>query len=298
MNDETRGRGPFPNPPVIADEVLNRCRETGDYRPVLFEWYNFVGQVCFRLASLRAPALHPLQPPHFAVLFGLLNRCARLMLSNLKLSCDADNRNGETTVIIDRCLYESAIKVLWLCKTGSAENFDSLIAAGLQTELELRREIEAHIAERGGDPVVIEKRMLASISKCISSSGLSEQQIKAAKKLPDLASMLTMVGLSRLEYVVGQRMGSHHIHGTWSSLWFHYIDVADDGTFELKDKSAPMDQNEYLLALIVLRSLKAFVEFVVPAGSIATSLIEMLDSIEEEIVEIHDEMVAGDYEVA
>jgi len=220
------------------------------------------------------------------------------MLSVMKLSYDADERNGETTVIIARCLYESAIKVLWLCKTASAENFTRLIADGLKTELELKSEILAHVKKNGGVPVVIEKRMLDSIDKCIADSGLSEAEIIAAKKTPDLASMLTMVGLDRLEYVVGQRMGSHHVHGTWSSLWFHYIEAREDGTFDLRDKTARTDENEYLMALFVLRSLIAYVEYIVPTGDIAVSLVEMLTSVEDEIVRIYGETIGSDYDPA
>jgi len=59
MIDDVKGRvpGPFPEPPAIAAEVLSRCRETGDYRQILFEWYKFVAEVSSRIACLRGPAL-------------------------------------------------------------------------------------------------------------------------------------------------------------------------------------------------------------------------------------------------
>src|SRR6266480_119580 len=50
---------------------------------------------------------------HYHVLVGLLNRCARLMLSNIALS--HEGKFGETTAIIDRCIFETAVKLTWLC---------------------------------------------------------------------------------------------------------------------------------------------------------------------------------------
>ena len=44
MESDT-SEGPIPQPPEFTDEELQRCKESGDYRPVLFEWYRFVGSL-------------------------------------------------------------------------------------------------------------------------------------------------------------------------------------------------------------------------------------------------------------
>ena len=113
----------LPQPPVFSDEEMQKCRETGDFMPVLFEWYKFVGLICNQLAQLPrvSPDTREITPINFAILTGLLNRCSRLMLSNIALS--HKGRFGETTAILDRCIFESCIIIRWLCYKGTDESF-------------------------------------------------------------------------------------------------------------------------------------------------------------------------------
>jgi hypothetical protein len=37
----------IPDPPSFSEDDMRRCRETGDYKPILFEWYKFVGSLGF-----------------------------------------------------------------------------------------------------------------------------------------------------------------------------------------------------------------------------------------------------------
>ena len=203
------------------------CQETGDYSSVLFEWYKYVALLCAHYCCLRrgSPPFQSIPPLHYSVLTGLLNRCARLMSSNVVLS--REGLFGETTAILDRCILESAIKVIWLCTKADDESFARFITSGLKTELELKNDITARISERGGTPLEIEKRMLNSIQNYMNLSGLSEAEIKATKRLPDLASMIQTIGPDPLLYIVGGRVGSEPIHGTWSSLITHYLEEKD-----------------------------------------------------------------------
>ena len=113
----------IPDAPTFSDEEMQRCRGSGDYKPVLFEWYKFVGSLCCVAAFIRpdSPAYCVISPQHYYVLIGLLNRCARLMLSNVVLS--HERKFGETTAIVDRCIFESAVKIIWLCHSASDEEF-------------------------------------------------------------------------------------------------------------------------------------------------------------------------------
>lgn len=144
--------------PVIPESQLKQCRETGDFRPVLFEWYKYVGTVCNYYASIRqdSPALREIPAQHYVILTGLLNRCSRLMLANVVLS--HQGRFGETTSIIDRCIFESSIKAIWLCTLRDQDAFVRFIADGLKSELELKREIEKNILTRNTKKMVIEER--------------------------------------------------------------------------------------------------------------------------------------------
>ena len=35
-------------------------------------------------------------------------------------------------------------------------------------------------------------------------------------------------------YLVNQGLGSHEVHGTWSDLMFHYLELGEAGRFTLK----------------------------------------------------------------
>lgn len=168
MIDETRDFLPD-SPPAIPHELVEKCKQTGDFRPILFERYKYVFVLCNRAACLAAdsPAFRSIPPVHYAVLTGLLNRCSRLMLANTRLSCTL--RYGETTRLLDRSISESAVKVMWLCHKGDSESFHRYLTDGLKKDLLLKAQIEDNIRNRGGKTLPSEKRMLASIAK---ASGL------------------------------------------------------------------------------------------------------------------------------
>jgi len=289
-----------PEPPQITVEDLARCRETGDYCPVFFEWYKFVGALSNFFACIRqdSPALRTINPLHYAVLTGLLNRCSRLMLSNVALS--HNGLFGETTALIDRCIFESCVKASWLCRKGSNELFTRFVADGLKTELALKDEIEAKIAAREGNGTLeIEKRMLSSISRHLRSSGLTNQQISGAKKLPDLATMLEDLGQDRLTYVVGQKLGSHHVHGTWPSLRMHYLEEDGEGILRPRDHDCPTHVNQYIMVpLVVLDAMHAFVTFVFESQDDIKPMAGLLESVVKEIQSLNEEVIGSDFTVA
>ncbi len=285
------------HPPEITEDRLAYCQETGDFRPILFEWYKYVGLLCNFYASIRfdSPALRKLPPLHYAVLVGFLNRCSRLMFANVALSHE-EGLFGETTAILDRCIFESVIKTIWLCKTGDEDRFVRFIADGLKTEIELKNQIEKIVSERGGIPLVIESRMLESIKKYISSSGLSEHEISGSKKLPDLASMIQSFCGDRLHYVIGQKLGSHHVHGTWPSLRFWYLEE-HDGMLAPRDHNCLTHVNQYVfIPIFVLQAMRAFVEFVCTEAEDKEELSKLLNGAEEEIAKLNEQIVGKDFD--
>ncbi|KFZ29908.1 hypothetical protein IDAT_02120 [Pseudidiomarina atlantica] len=295
------GTAQLPDPPQFSDEEMQKCRESGDFMPLLFEWYKFVGQICIFFAQLQreSPAAKEIPQIHFAILTGLLNRCARLMLSNVALS--HNGRFGETTAILDRCIFESSLKVEWLCHKGTDETFRRYLAGGLKTEIELEKEIADNIFEReGGEVFNIEKRMLSSIDRHINAAGLSREEISGAKKLPDVSAMLRDLGHERLMYVVAQRLGSHHVHGTWPSLLLHYLEVDDDddGKFSLRDHDCETHPNQFVMTpLQVLGAVRAFVVYLIEEEE-SRPIVDLVDSIQEEIMTINNEMIGSDFQSA
>ena len=73
----------------------------------------------------------------------------------------------------------------------------------------------------------IETRMLESIDKIVHFSELTREQIVSTPKMLHVADLVSRVGMERLQYVVSQRMGSHHTHGTFTSLFTNYVTVSE-----------------------------------------------------------------------
>lgn len=286
----------IPLPPEITEAELKKCRKTDDFCPVLFEWYKYVGLLSKFYASIQreSPAIKDIPKIHYSVLIGLLNRCSRLMFSNVALS--HKGLFGETTSIIDRSIFESSIKLGWLCHKGDEDSFARFIAEGLKTEIGLKRTIEANINKRSGNKLAIENRMLTSINNYFCKSDLTEEQILASKKLPDLASMINVIGKDRLAYVVGQQIGSHHVHGTWVSLWFHYLEEHDDGVIHLRDHNCETHINQYAyVSLVVIDAIKAFVEYVFKDSDDIEGMSTLIVAVSEKIQDIYQEAVGTDF---
>jgi Family of unknown function (DUF5677) len=286
-----------PDPPQFTDEDWSKCRESGDYCPMLFEWYKFIGALCNFFASIRpdSPAVRPIPAVHYAVLIGLLNRCSRLMLSNVALS--HEGLFGETTALLDRCIFESCVKVNWLCESKATDGFDRFIADGLKTELELKAKIAANVEARDGQRLEIEERMLSSIERHIQSSGLTEAAIASAKRLPDLAAMIDGLGHDRLMYIVGQRIGSNHVHGTWHSLRMHYLEENEDGLLAPHDHNCPTHVNQYVFVpMVVLNAMRSFIRFIFADQEDVAPMEGLIESIEVEIHKVNAEVVGNDFE--
>lgn len=286
----------IPNPPDITEDQLQKCRDSGDYCPILFEWYKFVGAICNFFACIRpdSPAFLPIEHLHHAVLVGLLNRCSRLMLANIALS--HNGLYGETTSILDRCIFESCMKITWLCEETSKDKFEQFIADGLKTELKFKKNIKQNIASRNNKSLVIEERMLASIGRYISSSGLSEEQINASKALPSLFDMIRGKQ-NELLYIVAQKIGSHHIHGTWPSLFLHYIRLDDSGFFSPRDHDCETHVNQYvIITLVVLKAMESYVRFVLSPSDDMKNCLGLIAATKTEILKINEEVVGKDFE--
>ena len=272
---------------------MKACSESNDYCPVFFKWYKYTGLITNTVASIamQSPRAKPVRNLHYAALIGLLNRCSRLMLANVALS--HEGLFGETTALIDRCIFESCVKVQWLCLKASEESFGRYTADGLKAELSLKCEIKTRITSGTGVVLPIEQRMLDSIERCLLVSELSETQIADIKKLPDIATMLVELGRDKLDYVVGQKIGSHYVHGTWLSLLFHYLEQDDDGMFHPRDHNIPTHVNQYVfIQLIVIDANKAFSAWLLNEPN-ATWLTNKLQFIKDELLSTYREIVAN-----
>ena len=153
------------------------------------------------------------------------------------------------------------------------------------------------IIEGRGEPLQIEKRMLESIRNHINSSGLSEDEIRVSKKLPDMAAMIDNLGHDRLMYIVAQRIGSHHIHGTWPSLRLHYLEE-EDGVLKPRDHNCETHVNQFVFVpILVLRAMNSFIEFICNNPSDIDAFQSVPIAVEKEIMKINQEVVGKDFEM-
>ena len=200
----------FPDPPSFTQTQLDEFTKSNDFRPMLFEWYKYVGRICNIIASISEASEDYKSIPeiHHAVLIGLLNRCSRLVLANIALSYKG--LYGETFQIIQRSIFESSTKLIWLCIQNNNESFNRYLADGLKSDIELLEYVNNNIQKRDGKVQVIEKQMITSINDVIEKTCLSAEEIKACKKLPTLSDMLKDIEANndRLNYIVDQKMGS------------------------------------------------------------------------------------------
>lgn len=279
---------------------MHRCRETGDFSPVMFEWYKFVGGLCVTFANLlqESPCIRKdISNRNYGIFIGLINRCARLILANVALS--HEGKFGESTSILDRCIFESCVILSWLCNSNIVDKFERYIASGLRTELELKSEIQKSIEKRGGTVLNIENRMLNSVNDCLSEAGFDDDKIKNTKGLPDLAAMLTSIGHQRFSYTAGQRIGSHHVHGTWVGLRNHYIVLDEKSVYRTK-QSTDTHINQYVyITYIVLEALSDFVNFVFESDDEGKeTILNLFEDTAEEITKLNIEAVGFDFDSA
>jgi len=161
--------------------------------------------------------------------------------------------------------------------------------------VELKEKIEENIQKNNGEALDIENRMLSSINSLIEESGLSISEIKETKKMPDFASILSMLEFDRLSYIVLQRIGSHHVHGTWPSLMFHYLEKNDNGTYSPRDHDCEPHVNQFIyLPLLVIEALKDFTTYIMSEENEGKVLHEFLDSIKEKILDIDQYIIDED----
>jgi len=127
---------------------------------------------------------------------------------------------------------------------------------------------------------------------------MTESAVRAAKKLPDLASIIDMLGLDRLLYVVGQKIGSHHIHGTWPSLLMHYLEEREGLPLEFSPRGHHCSThiNQYMLVPVVLLSaMKSYVRWAFEENELQ-GFIALFETTEGEIQQVYDEVIAADDE--
>jgi hypothetical protein len=275
----------IPDAPSYSEAELRDCEHAGDFRPILFEHYKFVAQLCVLVSCLKveSPLWAGRQRRTWEVISGLFSRCYRLMSANLEFF--QHGKYAEASYIIDRCILESAAKIRWIAQDKSDERATRFVQGSLKPELELFEKIQSNIADRG-DTLVIETRMLSSIQNTFDVSGVTKSQISGLKKLPDLYSILNDIGETRLTYTIMGKIASHHVHGSWVSLLDSYL-KSENGLFEPNHATLASRSPQYVfLPLFVLSAAQDYISHCFSASEQTNYLAELFLSSAEDIRKI------------
>ena len=219
-------------PPVdVTDEVLQACREKGQFGFLLFDLYKETGRLLTVTGAARigyagdAAKLERNQ----AICAGLLVRISKLMTSVVKLSSDIEH--GETVQVLNRCIIESMVNVRYLLLKDSDTVYDRFVKNGLRPERELYDFIHENISLRDGKRLAIEESMLNSILDKCQSSGVTVDEInpKAGSWGGSLQDRVKALGFEGKAYTVLQGIPSHAVHGTWMDLLNNHLLRREDG---------------------------------------------------------------------
>jgi len=287
----------LPTPPTFDDALVEKCRAGRDFRPMLFDWYKYVATLSLTVGSILpdSPGVRRIPSIHFGTLVGLLNRCFRLMMSNVALI--ADGHFVEATQVLDRCVIESALKIQWLCLPESKARFSRFLADGLSRDLKLKDHIQQSMRERGGRPLVIERRMVESIQGCLGAAGLSEGQVRGAARLPTLDLICVDLKLPEGFYIAVQGMGSHPVHGTWTDLIRNYL-IERDGVFKLRYEGVTTHHNQYVIvSRMVVRSIRTFLSHITDPEDVK-GYHEAAAMADREIASLDQADQGNDFEIA
>ena len=170
--------------------------------------------------------------------------------------------------------------------------FDAYVESCLGPERELFERISANIADRGGEHLPIEDRMLSSLNRVCHASGKTIDQIdkKRGQWGVNFRERLKVLGKEDL-YLSLQRVGSHSVHGTWVDLMLNHLDESASGMYRPKTKKRPGARDLTPTAFLVLDSVSSYVQIYwagVGEASLLSSTIADLQKRIREFEAIHE----------
>lgn len=231
-----------------------------------------------------------------AICGGLMIRISKFMLVVTQLSAKGDR--ADVVFALNRSILESAVNLEFLLTKNDDAVFDQFVKFSLGPERELYDIIQANIAERGGDVLPIEKRMLDSINRVCQGSGVKIEEVN--QKYGDWGGGLRqrLKALNKEEqYVVVQRLPSHAVHGTWVDLCMRHLEYEPNSGVFLPDNSFA-DVDARLLAPIatfVLQPTKLYLERFFSDIPETAKLLERIEDLQNRIIEAdatHEKLMA------
>lgn len=163
-------------PRVDVAGVENQ-KDIENVNALVFELYKEASSVLNLAAHLLDEAANAKGgwPRNQAMCAGLMIRISKFMLVVTQLSAKRDR--ADVVFVLNRSILESAVNLEFLLTKNDAAIFDQFVKFSLGPERELYDSIQANIAERGGELLPIEKRMLDSINRVCQASGVKIEEV-------------------------------------------------------------------------------------------------------------------------
>ena len=161
----------------VTTEMVRQYAEEGRISELSFELYKEAGSIvilCAHAYIEQASAAMSLARNQ-AICAGLLTRTAKIMIAVAQLSSGPER--GEVIMALNRCIVESATNVRFLDLKNEDKFYGQFVLFGLAPERELYDLIRRNITARQGTQLNIETRMLASIHRVCSLSGVEVESV-------------------------------------------------------------------------------------------------------------------------
>lgn len=166
-----------------------------------------------------------------AVIGGHFVRLYKLISALLDQTCQ---HRREISFMLARMAFECIVNVTFILNNYSPELLFSYKAYSLKHEKKLMNRIKKNIEKRNGETQPIEERMLKSINRSFTKSGIDPEDVKA-KELrnwgnKNIYEKADNVGLGDA-YLAAFGGPSHGIHGNWQDLLEYHLKSDEEGNF-------------------------------------------------------------------
>lgn len=275
--------------PRVDVKPIHQCKTLSDSGGVAFELYKEACRVVVFSAHLldETAAAQGGFARNQAICAGLMVKISKFMVAVIQLSTGDDR--GEIVLGLNRIIFESAVSLEFLVRSGDDKYFDQFVDFSLGPERELYDQIQANILARYGEVLPIETRLLASIDYICAASGTKIDQVDRKHRDwgENVRTRLKALGKESL-YATIYRMPSHAVHGTWSDLFTGHLTYDENAKVFQPDTKWTRVGTRMLapIAILVLEAVDPYLERFFPAKE--------KDVLRERIADLHARLAEAD----
>ena len=232
-----------------------------------------------------------------AVIGGHVVRLYKLISALLDQTCQ---HRRETSFVYCRLAFECIINLRYLVAHASDELFQSYRAYSLKHEYKLLKQIEENVAAREGKELPIERRMINSIQRSFTVSGVSVDAYKTAdlrnwggKNIFERAQALGL----ETAYLAAFGGASHSVHGNWQDLLEYHLEETEEGGFKPDfEWHQPRPQVLNAIALHATQAVMDYLKWLV--SDRADEMVKVLQDLQERIMlldPLHEDFLVRRY---